>query len=427
MSDTAALSASYVYTLNTGVISVDTTDLLTEVETEFQTAFGATLNVDASTPQGTLIAAETTARTSVMKNNADIANMQNPNLAYGTFLDAVCSLLGIGRGANLSTVATGVSVTGTADTPIAAGSQIETPNGDIFELVNEVTIPVGGTGTGTFQSLEYGSIPFPVGNMTIIDGTIGWGGVSCTDSTVITPGAAVYTDPQLKNMRNKQLAIQGTASAAAIYANLLAVPNVTSCMVVENNTGQTAEPVNGVTFTKGSAIWTCVSGTASPSAIAAAMYAAHNSGCPWDYGATGMGTPVNSPNGTTVTDPNTGLPYQVLSTTPIFYDAYVNISVHQTAAQAPGATAIADAIVAYADGQEQGESGFIVAANVSAFEVSGSVIRQYPGLYVKACMVAVVPAGSAAPTYPTDYSYEWVAGQFEEANLAVGNVTVNLV
>jgi hypothetical protein len=419
------MSASYTYLLNTGTVSIDTTDLLTDVEGEWKAAFGATLDTDASTPQGTMIAAETTARTSVMKNNAELANMMNPNLAYGTFLDAICSLLGIQRGENQSTLATGVQITGDAQTVIAAGSRIQTPNGDIFSLLTSVTIPSGGTTTGTFQSQAYGSIPFPVGSMTILDGTIGWGSCAAVGGTIITPGSSESTDPQLKNKRSQQLAVQGTASTAAIYANLLNVPNVTSCQVVENNTG-TVTTVNGVQFTKPNAIWVCVAGTPSQSAVAAALYAAHNSGCPWDFGAAGMGNPVNSPNGVTVQDPNTNLPYQVLYTTPIMYDTYINITVQQTAAQSPGATAIQNAIISYATGQEQGEPGFKVGSNVSAFEVSGSVIRQYPGLYVKTCQVACVTAGSPAPASGA-YVYEFIITQFEQAQLAIGNINVTLL
>lgn len=420
------MAASYTYTLSTGVISIDTVDLLTDVETEWQQAFGATLNVDSSTPQGTMIAAETTARTSVMKNNAEVANMINPNLAYGTFLDAVCSLLGIGRGTNQSTVAQGVQVTGTAGTVWQAGSRISTPNGDIFNLLEAVTIPAGGTASATFQSEAYGAIPFPIGTMTIIDGTIGIGSVAATTSTTVTSGSSQNTDPQLKNKRNQQLAKQGTASAAAVAAALIDVPNVTSVRVVENNTG-TVTTVNGVSFTKPSALWVCVAGTASPTAVAAAMYAAHNSGCPWDFGASGMGTPVNAPNGTPVVDPITGLPYYVLYVTPIMYDAYVVMNVHQTEAQSPGQVAIQNSILEYAQGLTEGEPGFVVGASVNAFDVSGAVKDAYPGLYVKNCMVACVPAGSAAPSYPSGYTYEWVANQFQQANLQKGNIVVNLV
>jgi hypothetical protein len=415
------MSASYTYLLDTGTISIDTTDLLSDVEGEWTGAFGATLNTDASTPQGTMIASETTARTSVMKNNAELANMQNPNLAYGTFLDAICSLLGITRGTNQSTIAQGVQVSGNPTTPWVAGSRVQTVNGDIFTLLNTIEIPVGGTIAATFQSEAYGAIP--LGNLDILDGQIGIGAVTCTTGTTVTPGSSQLTDPQLKNQRNQQLAVQGTASAAAVYANLLNVPNVTSVQVVENNTG-TITTVAGVTFTKPSALWVCVAGTGSPAAIAAAMYASHNSGCPWDFGAAGMGVPVQSPNGVLVQDPVTGVSYYVLYTTPIMYDVYVNITCQQTPAQSPGAENIASAIFTYASGQEQGEVGLVVGANVNAFEMGGSVVRQYPGIYVKSCQVACVPAGSAAPSFPSAYVYEFVMNRFQQGNLQIGNITV---
>lgn len=417
------MSASYTYLLNTGTISIDTTDLLSDVEGEWTGAFGSTLNTDASTAQGTMIASETTARTSVMKNNAELANMQNPNLAYGTFLDAICSLLGQTRGTNKSTVAQGVIVGGNPTTSWAAGSRVQTANGDIFSLVTGITIPSSGTIAATFQSQAYGAIPFPVGTLDIVDGEIGIGSVTCTSGTTVTPGASQLTDPQLKNQRNQQLAVQGTASAAAVYANLLNVPNVTSVQVVENNTGSPGV-VNGVTFTKGSALWVCVAGTPSPSAVAAAMYAAHNSGCPWDFGGAGMGVPMQSPNGVQVIDPITGAPYYVLYTTPIMFDVYVNITVQQSPAQSPGATNIANAIESYASGQEQGEVGLVAGASVNAFEMGGAVARQYPGVYVKSCQIACVPAGNPAPSFPSAYVYEFVMSRFQQGNLQVGNITV---
>jgi hypothetical protein len=421
------MTAAYTYLLTTGTISIDTTDLLTDVEGEWTSAFGATLNTDASTPQGTMIASETTARTSVMKNNAELANMQNPNLAYGVFLDAICALLGITRGTNLSTVAQGVQITGNSTVTWAAGSRVQTPNGDIFTLVNQIEIPVGGTLTNAvFQSQAYGAIPFPLGAMEILDGQIGIGGVSAISTTTVALGATQLTDPQLKNARNQQLAIQGTASAQAVYANLLKVPNVTSCQVVENNTGQTANPINGITFTLGSALWVCVAGTATPSAIAAAAYAAHNSGCPWDFGAAGMGNPVNSPNGTPTQDPITGCTYEVKSTTPIMFDVYVNATITQSPAQSPGEPALAAGMISYASGQEEGEAGLVVGANVNAFEMGGSLIRQFPGIYVKNCMVACVPAGNAAPTYPGDYVYEFVMSRFQQGNLQLGNINLTV-
>lgn len=421
------MTASYTYLIETGTIAIDTTDLLSDVETEWKLAFGADLNVDPSTPQGTMIAAETTARTSVMKNNADLANMQNPNLAYGTFLDAICALLGIERGENISTNATGVTLNGDNGTIISAGSRVKTANGDVFSLINEVTIPGSGTVKGDFNSEEYGSIPLPVGPLVIIDGTIGWGSAVVGGTTTVKPGSVQATDAQLRNKRNEQLSIQGTASTKAILANVLEVANVTSAQVVENNTGA-AGTINGVQFTKGNAVWVCVAGNnPNPSDVANALYAAHNSGTAWDYGAAGMGVPVDSPNGSVVIDPSTGLIYNVKWTTPILFDTYIHVLVHQTPDSSPGVTAIQNVILDFCQGLVGGEQGLVVGADLSAFEVSGAIARAYPGLYVKDAKVAAVPKGGAAPAYPGGYSYEWVANQFQQGVQLIGNIVVELV
>lgn len=421
------MTASYTYLIDTGTIAIDTTDLLTDVETEWKLAFGAALNVDASTPQGTMIAAETTARTSVMKNNADLANMQNPNLAYGTFLDAICALLGIERGENVSTHATGVTLNGDLDTVINAGSRVRTSNNDIFVLIDPVTIQASGSTTGTFNSEEFGDIPLPVGPLTIVDGTIGWGSAIVGGTTTVKPGTTQATDAQLRNKRNEQLSIQGTSSTAAILANVLEVANVTSAQVVENNTGA-AGTINGVAFTKGNAVWVCVAGN-NPikTDVADALYAAHNSGTAWDYGGSGMGVPVDDPNGTIVIDPSTGLIYNVKWTTPILFDTYIHMDVHQTPEASPGAVPIQNVILDYCQGLVGGEQGLVVGADLSAFEVSGAVARAYPGLYIKNCKVAAVPAGAAAPVYPGDYSYEWIANPFQQGVQQIGNIVVDFV
>jgi len=420
------MTASYTYLVDTGTIAVDTTDLLEDVQAEWMTAFGANLNLDASTPQGVMIAAETTARVSVMKNNADLANMQNPNLAYGTFLDAICALLGVERGENISTTAQKIELNGNKDTVINAGSRIKTANGDVFYLLATTVIPASGATTGDFQSEAYGDIAVPAGSMTIIDGTIGWGSANIGPATTIRAGSVQSTDAQLRNKRNEQLSVQGTGSVAAIRANVMNVANVTSVMVVENNTSA-AGTVNGVAFTKPNAVWVCVAGNPTPADVAAALYAAHNSGTAWDFGGSGMGIPYNAPDGVTVVDPNTNLPYNVLFTTPILWDTYIHVDVHQTSSASPGAVAIQNVVLDYCQGLIGGEEGLVVGADLSAFEVSGAVARAYPGLYVKKCMVAAVPAGAAAPVYPGDYTYEWVSGPFDQGVQQIGNIAVDLV
>ncbi len=415
----------YRYITDTGAIVADTATLLAEVQDEFKTALGANIDLAASTPQGTLITAETLARTEVMRNNAELANMINPNLAYGVFLDAIASLLGISRGADKSTIGTLIEITGDNLTVIPAGSRVSTVDNDIFTIVDPVSIPISGVTTATIKSQEFGAIPLPLGTLTIVDGTIGWGGAEVTVAASVVLGTLAMKDPQFKNFRNQTLATQGVGSSAAIAAAALNVPNVTSVMVVENNTGAVGL-VNGITFTLPNAMWVCVAGTPTDLELANALYDAHSAGCPWDYG-TANGTPVGSPLGIAVQDPATGLAYRVKWTRPILHDCYVNISVSQASSVTSPEPAVQAAIMSYANGELQGEPGFVIGASISAFEVAGAVSRQLPGLYTKNCAICVLPAGSPPPVYPAGFVTEFVMDAFGQATLNINDITVNIV
>jgi hypothetical protein len=419
------MTAKYVYITDTGVTNADTVDLLEDVREEWKSALGQNLNVNSATAQGTLIEQETLARSGVMKNNAELANVINPNYSYGTFLDATCAFLGVERGKDQSTVATGVRINGNSQTSIQRNSRVQTPAGDIFQITDDIVIPIAGFINVSLKSAQPGDIPLPVGELKIIDGSIGWGSIFVEVGTSVFPGFRALVDVKLKNARNEQLAIQGRGGSAAVKALVSAVPNVTSVSVVENNTGAIGV-VNGVTFTLPNAMWVCVAGNPDPAAVAAALYQAHQSACPWDFGAVGEGVKVDSPNGTLVIDPSTGMPYRVKSTTPIKYDAYVIADVSQGSSATSPTEAVQNAVVNYAAGNTAGEPGLVVGADVSAFEIGGAIARALPGLYVKNVAVAVVLAG-AAPPLPGAYSTEKVMKPYEEASISVGNVKVNIV
>jgi hypothetical protein len=107
------------------------------------------------------------------------------------------------------------------------------------------------------------------------------------------------------------------------------------------------------------------------------------------------------------------------------YDGYVNVTVQQgSSSVAP--EAIQNAVVNYAQGKVEGEEGLVVGASLSAFEVAGAIAREIPGIYIKLCQVACVPAGSPAPA-PGDFSPEYVMSAFGQATISVGNVRVTFV
>lgn len=416
------MTAEYVYSTETGAINVDTEDLLEDVRTEFRNALGRSLNVDANTPQGTLIAGEVIARNAVMRSNAEHGNLINPNLSYGKFLDAICAFTDVDRGENRSTIIDGVYLEGNADTVIAAESRVQTDTGQLFHLVTSVTIGPSGTASATFRSAEFGDIPVGQQTLSIIDGTVGWGAARVVPSSVVSAGSVARKDGNLKNARNKRLANQGIGSSAAIMASVLSVPNVLSANVIENNTGTTGDHY-GITFNYTSAMWVCVAGDPVQEEVAAALYRAHHGGCPWDFGGENQGIPVNG--GIEVADPATGIRYLVKYTKAIDYDTYVMVTVKRGPSAANATLAVQNAIVAYANGEIDGEMGFEVGAPVSAFDIAGAVSKELPGLYIKSIKIACVLSGSEPPE-PEDYVYEFITPMWGFPVTAAGNILVTV-
>ena len=106
---------SYNYVTTTGVIIPDTSNTRDEVAQEYKDIFGDDFITDSGTTGGDLVDGETTARTNVATNNAQLANQINPNIAGGTFLDAIWALTAGGRSvatnSTVQCVLTGVSGT----------------------------------------------------------------------------------------------------------------------------------------------------------------------------------------------------------------------------------------------------------------------------------------------------------------------------
>lgn len=420
------MTATYNFIKVTGTISVDTSDLLSDVEQEWKTALGAGLDTDASTPQGTLIQTETLARTSVMKNNAELGSLLNPDYAYGIYLDAIAALLGISRGKNTYTMGYQLKVTGATGqtTVVPKGNRVKTQNGDIFVIAQQFTIPTSGTALANVQALEYGNIPLPLNEpLEIVDGVIGWGSIETTATTTVVIGGNALTDSQLKASRRRRLFQQGLGSLGAIYASVSKLDGVTSVMAVENITGAPGD-AQGITFGTPNGVWICVAG-GDDQQIADALWSRHMGGQPYDFGVN-QGVPVNPPDGIQVVDPGSQRAYFVKFTRPVMYDLYAYVEVKQGTGTAT-AHDIQQTVVDYANGLINGEDGFVVGASVSAFEIGGAIAQRYPGMYVKKVAVAAVPSGSPSPVYPTGFGEEWVANPYDQATTVLGMVTVSLV
>lgn len=225
--------ADYQYINSTGTVVADTSTILTEVQTEYKSVFGADLVVTPDTPQGVLITAETLSRVSLVNNNAALANQINPNIAGGVFLDAIMALTGIQRTPATQTTVASVSLTGVAGTIIPQGTQAKTSAGDVFATQSGVTLDGTGNATVDFASVEYGAIPCAAHALnTIVSNVLGWETVDNDNAGVL--GTSTQSDQAARALRQNTLGFQGVALSTAITSALYATENVKSLQYLEN-------------------------------------------------------------------------------------------------------------------------------------------------------------------------------------------------
>lgn len=397
--------ADYQYVDTTGVIVPDTATIQTDVEDEYKAVFGQDLVVTPNTPQGVLITAEVSARSNVLLNNATVANQINPNLSGGVFLDAIWALTGGKRLAATFSVVPGVELLGLPDLFIPGGSQASVESGTVFASISDVTLDGSGMGTVDFQAIEAGPIAVNIGALTqIVTAILGWDSV--TNPVAATVGRTVEGDMPSRSRRKNTLSLQNVALSLAISSAIYAIPNVRSLKYRENFE-KTDETIDGI-FLLANSIWVCVDG-GTDTEIATALLANKSLGANWN-GAVVV----------TMTDPVTGQTYPVAFDRPTERPMQARITVRAGSSLVDVPQAVRDAVVAYAEGQLEGEPGFVVGANVSAFELGGAVNRYAPGIYVQK-----VEISNLTPTvWTTD---EITIALDEIATILAGNIEVIVV
>jgi hypothetical protein len=394
------MSDVYDYITETGVVSPDTSDVLTDVQAEWQAAFGANLSVDPSTPQGVMIAAETTARTSVLNANAKIANQINPNLAGGLFLDALCALLGLTRAAATPSQVTNVMLTGIINTIIPAGTRASLGQGGaIFTLQTGVVLANNGSGGGvaygTFAAAVAGPTAVASGALNWpVDSILGWETItnnqSGTPASVTTLGTNQQTDASLRALRNNTLALQGISTVQAQVSNLYGLKDANGNFVVTSvayleNVSSSVQTINGITLQPHS-IWACVDGTATPLQIGTTLLNNKTDGAGW-----------NGAQSVPVVEPASGQTYTVLYDVPTYVFIYGALTIRQGSYTGNLQADAAQAVANYFVGAVDGFTAVGIGQNVSPFEIAAAVVSACPGCIVMGCSIGTSP-GSLNPT-----------------------------
>lgn len=394
---------NFQYVKSTGTIVPDTADLLTAAQTEYRLAFGNDLIVSAETPQGVLITAETIARDAVVRNNAALANQINPNLAGGIFLDAICALTDLERlDATRSEVV--ATLTGVDGTVIPSGVRAQTTNGDVFVSTQTVTIAAG-SASAVFRAEAFGPIGASPGSLSeIVDAVLGWDAITNAADAVL--GREEQSDQSLRALRRVTLAGQGTALPEAIISELYKVEGVKSLKFRENVTDATAT-IDGVSMVANS-VYACVSG-GSDTDIAEALLRKKSLGANWNGGVT-----------VPTIEPVSGQTYQVKFSRPEAIPIFVRVFIKSFSVLIDPIISTKESIMAYVNGELEGETGFAVGEPVSPFELAGAINRQQPEIYVQKLEIS------------DDSGSTWVTAEIpiaisEIATLDENNILVNLI
>lgn len=314
----------YTQLTEQGIIQADTSTILAGVETDFQTAFGADIDLSPETPQGRFAELFSIERAGVLGINAANASQINLDYATGLFLDAI--------GANFATPRIGATstrvlatITGTAGTVIPANS-IAKSGENQFYAENAITIPVAGTIDAYFLSVNTGAIPCEIGTLTtIVSATFGWNTI--TNNSAATIGTAVEADG-IYRTRIKNSRYNGNGFLPDVKTKLNTVPNILSSFAYDN--GDSSPVVyDGITIAKNSVF--VVADGGNDAAIAEAIFNSKGAGCGYT-GLQGTGTVVFAgvgSDGDTVTV--AGIVYRLKNTLSQSYDVKIGGTAEETA------------------------------------------------------------------------------------------------
>lgn len=377
--------ANYVYLENNGIITADTSDIKADFQAEMQAALGDDISLEDGTPQGRLIDMETEARSQVAINNAYICNMWNFNQSSGLALDAWGANFGLSREGAASSRVT-ATVTGIAGTVISQGAKASTADGYLFYAENNITIPVSGSITADFLSVEKGEIPCAANSLTkIIDGTLGWETINNASPAIL--GNNRQSDASFKQEFYNSGLFLGF-SLWQDYANELnKVENIISYKIIDNgeDSALSIEDSQGTAYLSipKHSLYACVDGGTDLD-VATALLRRKSAGCDWG----------GTTESVSVTEPISEETYTVKfdRPTPVNIEAAISIDTSNVSVSSPQSI-IQQAIFDYINSLKIG--GWVY-----PFQIAEVIYNALPG--VKITSLTINKTGDLAATTPIE-------------------------
>jgi len=358
--------ADFNYVTALGLIVPDTSEIDEQVRSEWREALGQDLITEPETPAGAMIAAIVEGRDAVARNNAEVANQINPDIAGGVWLDALGALTFFDRLPATRSVLTGVILTGVSGTIIPAGSiALVSGTQAQFSLAGTVQLGSNGTAAGTFIAVDTGPVEAPAGQLeNIATSVLGWETVSNPASAVL--GSNRQSDAEYRRQRRLTLGAQTSGSLVSILGKVRRVPDVVSAIGRENVENST-QVIDGLSLVAHS-VYIIVDGGLDQS-IAAAILAGKDGGA--DY---------NGEVEVAVLEPISGQTYLVRFGRPELVTVQVRVTARFN--NLDGQSIIEDALQRYQDGQLENETGLTIGVPVSPFEISGAINQVEPRIFV---------------------------------------------
>lgn len=251
----------------TGLITVDSSEIQDSFIQAYKDALGANLNTEAGTFQGQMILNDTSMLTYAQNQCVLIANAYSVLRAKGSALDVVANFWGYYRRQATATVVNCV-LSGTEGLTIPKGSLVSDGTNE-YELLDDATIGVYGYVVGQFQCTKKGAVVCLGGTVTeIVNEIEGWDSVTNNASGVT--GYDLENDNQFRaRITANWFNVRARGALGAIWDNMAQLDNVVSVCVRENPTNANMA-IDGFTLVPHS-VFVCVAG-GSESDIAECMY-----------------------------------------------------------------------------------------------------------------------------------------------------------
>ncbi len=225
-----------VYVDATGFHYPDYPTVLSYLQQEYRTIYGADTYLEADSQDGQWVAIMALAMFDTMQVAAAVYNSFSPLTAQADALSRNVKINGIARlTATYSTA--DLTIVGQAGTIISNG-QAEDTLGQKWNLPTTVTIPSGGSIVVTATAEKIGAVSAAANTITkIATPTLGWQTVN--NVAAATAGDPVETDAELRTRQTQSTMIPSLSVMEGIVGAVASLTGVSRCRGYENDTGTT--------------------------------------------------------------------------------------------------------------------------------------------------------------------------------------------